>query len=111
MLLLQRFFTVPLLPPLTAPSDLATRRVTAWHMSLFDLNFLQADAGGSPSLVARGLATAQAAAAAEQIQIQVPNEKVCTFLCVCFLIYFCSPVLRLSFYFVCLGWFNHREGW
>ncbi|XP_015885485.1 uncharacterized protein LOC107420925 isoform X2 [Ziziphus jujuba] len=37
----------------------------------------EADAGGSPSLVARGLATAQAAAAAaEQIQIQVPNEKV-----------------------------------
>ncbi|BFG18488.1 hypothetical protein CerSpe_047630 [Prunus speciosa] len=36
----------------------------------------EADAGGSPSLVARGVATAQAAAAAEQIQIQVPNEKV-----------------------------------
>ncbi|KAM2925779.1 hypothetical protein FF1_043247 [Malus domestica] len=36
----------------------------------------EADAGGSPSLVARGVATAQAVAAAEQIQIQVPNEKV-----------------------------------
>uniref|UniRef100_A0A2N9GDM7 K Homology domain-containing protein n=1 Tax=Fagus sylvatica TaxID=28930 RepID=A0A2N9GDM7_FAGSY len=31
---------------------------------------------GSPSLIARGLTTAQAAAASEQIQIQVPNEKV-----------------------------------
>lgn len=111
MLLLQRFVTVPLLPPQNSPSDLATRRVTVWHMSLFALNFWQADAGGSPSLVARGLATAQAAAAAEQIQIQVPNEKVRTSLFVCFLIYFCSAVLHLSFYFVCLGWFNHREGW
>ncbi|XP_022733059.1 far upstream element-binding protein 1-like isoform X2 [Durio zibethinus] len=36
----------------------------------------EADAGGSPSLVARGLATTQAAGAAEQIEIQVPNEKV-----------------------------------
>ncbi|GMY08023.1 far upstream element-binding protein 1-like isoform X2 [Fagus crenata] len=36
----------------------------------------EADAGGSPSLIARGLTTAQAAAASEQIQIQVPNEKV-----------------------------------
>lgn len=36
----------------------------------------EADAGGSPSLVARGLATSQAAAATEQIEIQVPNEKV-----------------------------------
>ncbi|KAM2868881.1 hypothetical protein FF1_016892 [Malus domestica] len=36
----------------------------------------EADAGGSPSLVARGVATALAVAAAEQIQIQVPNEKV-----------------------------------
>ncbi|KAG8472671.1 hypothetical protein CXB51_034551 [Gossypium anomalum] len=35
-----------------------------------------ADAGGSPSLVARGLATTQAAGAADQIEIQVPNEKV-----------------------------------
>ena len=38
--------------------------------------FLQADAGGSPSLVARGLSNSQAASATEQIQIQVPNEKV-----------------------------------
>lgn len=37
---------------------------------------LQADAGGSPSLVARGLATAQASGAAEQVEIKVPNEKV-----------------------------------
>ncbi|OMO79071.1 hypothetical protein COLO4_24569 [Corchorus olitorius] len=36
----------------------------------------EADAGGSPSLVARGLATTQAAGAADQIEIQVPNEKV-----------------------------------
>ncbi|XP_062097801.1 uncharacterized protein LOC133803707 isoform X2 [Humulus lupulus] len=36
----------------------------------------EADAGGSPSLVARGLANSQAASATEQIQIQVPNEKV-----------------------------------
>ncbi|KAG6656256.1 far upstream element-binding protein 1-like isoform X1 [Carya illinoinensis] len=36
----------------------------------------EADAGGSPSLIAKGLTTAQAAAASEQIQIQVPNEKV-----------------------------------
>ncbi|XP_075648964.1 uncharacterized protein LOC142619648 isoform X2 [Castanea sativa] len=36
----------------------------------------EADAGGSPSLIARGLTTAQAAAASEQVQIQVPNEKV-----------------------------------
>ncbi|KAL6316975.1 hypothetical protein AAG906_024514 [Vitis piasezkii] len=35
-----------------------------------------ADAGGSPSLVARGFATAQAVGVAEQVQIQVPNEKV-----------------------------------
>ncbi|KAL2987176.1 hypothetical protein AAZX31_11G013400 [Glycine max] len=37
---------------------------------------LQADAGGSPSLVARGLSPAQATVGSEQIQIQVPNEKV-----------------------------------
>ncbi|GLT93879.1 hypothetical protein SLE2022_116490 [Rubroshorea leprosula] len=36
----------------------------------------EADAGGSPSLVARGLATSQAAGAVDQIEIQVPNEKV-----------------------------------
>ncbi|XAR55693.1 hypothetical protein NMG60_11035861 [Bertholletia excelsa] len=36
----------------------------------------EADAGGSPSLVARGFSTIQAAGAAEQILIQVPNEKV-----------------------------------
>ncbi|XP_021287769.1 far upstream element-binding protein 2 isoform X3 [Herrania umbratica] len=36
----------------------------------------EADAGGSPSLVARGLATTQAAGAADHIEIQVPNEKV-----------------------------------
>ncbi|XP_010246132.1 PREDICTED: far upstream element-binding protein 2-like isoform X2 [Nelumbo nucifera] len=36
----------------------------------------EADAGGSPSLVARGFGTAQASGATEQIQIQVPNEKV-----------------------------------
>ncbi|PIA44247.1 hypothetical protein AQUCO_01700090v1 [Aquilegia coerulea] len=36
----------------------------------------EADAGGSPSLVARGFGTIQASGAAEQIQIQVPNEKV-----------------------------------
>uniref|UniRef100_A0A5B7BGW5 K Homology domain-containing protein n=1 Tax=Davidia involucrata TaxID=16924 RepID=A0A5B7BGW5_DAVIN len=36
----------------------------------------EADAGGSPSLVARGFSTVQDAGAAEQLQIQVPNEKV-----------------------------------
>ncbi|XP_031248745.1 far upstream element-binding protein 2-like isoform X2 [Pistacia vera] len=36
----------------------------------------EADAGGSPSLVARGLATAQAAGIGEQVEIKVPNEKV-----------------------------------
>ncbi|KAL5558611.1 hypothetical protein UlMin_034822 [Ulmus minor] len=36
----------------------------------------EADAGGSPSLVARGLASSHVSAAAEQIQLQVPNEKV-----------------------------------
>ncbi|KAK1386854.1 Far upstream element-binding protein 3 [Heracleum sosnowskyi] len=36
----------------------------------------EADAGGSPALVARGFNTVQATGAGEQIQIQVPNEKV-----------------------------------
>ncbi|XVF63421.1 hypothetical protein PTKIN_Ptkin09bG0085900 [Pterospermum kingtungense] len=36
----------------------------------------EADAGGSPSLVARGVATTQAAKDADSIEIQVPNEKV-----------------------------------
>jgi len=36
----------------------------------------QADAGGSPALVARGLSPAQAIVGSDQIQIQVPNEKV-----------------------------------
>ncbi|XP_028801302.1 far upstream element-binding protein 2 isoform X2 [Neltuma alba] len=36
----------------------------------------EADAGGSPALVARGLSSAQATSGSEQIQIQVPNEKV-----------------------------------
>ncbi|XP_016698220.1 far upstream element-binding protein 3 isoform X6 [Gossypium hirsutum] len=36
----------------------------------------EADAGGSPSLVARGLATTQAAGDADHIEMQVPNEKV-----------------------------------
>ncbi|KAK7308904.1 hypothetical protein RJT34_05231 [Clitoria ternatea] len=36
----------------------------------------EADAGGSPSLVARGLSPAQVTVGSEQIQIQVPNEKV-----------------------------------
>lgn len=37
---------------------------------------MQADAGGSPALVARGLSSAQGTSGSEQIQIQVPNEKV-----------------------------------
>ena len=45
-------------------------------MLLFHFEILQADAGGSPSLVARGLSPAQATVGSEQIQIQVPNEKV-----------------------------------
>ncbi|KAL5776200.1 hypothetical protein ACOSP7_009126 [Xanthoceras sorbifolium] len=36
----------------------------------------EADAGGSPSLVARGLATQQAVGIGEQVEIKVPNEKV-----------------------------------
>ncbi|XP_022773556.1 far upstream element-binding protein 1-like isoform X2 [Durio zibethinus] len=36
----------------------------------------EADAGGSPSLVARGLATTQVAGAANHIEIQIPIEKV-----------------------------------
>ncbi|KAK2371971.1 far upstream element-binding protein [Trifolium repens] len=36
----------------------------------------EADAGGSPALVARGLSPAQAIVGSDQIQIQVPNEKV-----------------------------------
>ncbi|KAL5190980.1 hypothetical protein HKD37_04G010314 [Glycine soja] len=35
-----------------------------------------ADVGDSPSLVARGLSPAQATVGSEQIQIQVPNEKL-----------------------------------
>jgi far upstream element-binding protein len=38
---------------------------------------LQADAGGSPSLVAMGLASsAQTAGVGDQLEIPVPNEKV-----------------------------------
>ncbi|KAK9109961.1 hypothetical protein Sjap_018021 [Stephania japonica] len=36
----------------------------------------EAEAGGSPSLVAKGFGSAQASGPSEQIQIQVPNEKV-----------------------------------
>ncbi|KAL3845706.1 hypothetical protein ACJIZ3_003109 [Penstemon smallii] len=36
----------------------------------------EADAGGSPSLVARGFSTVQAASGGEQVEIQVPMEKV-----------------------------------
>ncbi|MBA0775651.1 hypothetical protein Gotri_010769 [Gossypium trilobum] len=36
----------------------------------------EADAGGSPSLVARGPATTQAAGDADHIEMQVPNEKI-----------------------------------
>ncbi|XP_019423653.1 PREDICTED: far upstream element-binding protein 2-like isoform X1 [Lupinus angustifolius] len=36
----------------------------------------EADAGGSPALVARGISPAQAIVGSEQIQLQVPNEKV-----------------------------------
>ncbi|KAL7265198.1 hypothetical protein ACSBR1_003034 [Camellia fascicularis] len=36
----------------------------------------EADAGGSPSLVARGFGMVQAAGTVEQVLIQVPNEKV-----------------------------------
>ncbi|KAG4202097.1 hypothetical protein ERO13_A05G324701v2 [Gossypium hirsutum] len=43
---------------------------------LVDAVIVEADAGGSPSLVARGLATTQAAGDADHIEIQVPNEKV-----------------------------------
>ncbi|KAG5048847.1 hypothetical protein JHK85_009950 [Glycine max] len=43
---------------------------------LMNVVIAEADAGGSPSLVARGLSPAQATVGSEQIQIQVPNEKV-----------------------------------
>ncbi|CAL1363886.1 unnamed protein product [Linum trigynum] len=36
----------------------------------------EADAGGSPALVARGHPSVQSAAVAEQLEMQVPNEKV-----------------------------------
>ncbi|XP_022973534.1 far upstream element-binding protein 1-like [Cucurbita maxima] len=36
----------------------------------------EADAGGSPSLIAKGLTSSHSIATAEQIQLQVPNEKV-----------------------------------
>nr|XP_043614424.1 far upstream element-binding protein 1-like [Erigeron canadensis] len=36
----------------------------------------EADAGGSPLLVAKGLSNLQSSAAVEQVQIQVPNDKV-----------------------------------
>lgn len=72
---------------------------------------MQADAGGSPSLVARGLATAQAAAAAaEQIQIQVPNEKVYILSLFSFSYTGLFNCASFKLNFVGLGWFNHREG-
>lgn len=46
------------------------------YFLLYHFEILQADAGGSPALVARGLSPAQAIVGSEQIQIQVPNEKV-----------------------------------
>ena len=50
------------------------------YMFLYSLTLdimLQADAGGSPSLVAMGLASsAQTAGAGDQLEIPVPNEKV-----------------------------------
>lgn len=45
-------------------------------ISLHYLIYVQAEAGGSPALVARGIATAQVSGIAEQIEIKVPNEKV-----------------------------------
>ncbi|KAF8018217.1 hypothetical protein BT93_H3187 [Corymbia citriodora subsp. variegata] len=36
----------------------------------------EADAGGSPALVAKGIATAHVPGSAEQIELKVPNEKV-----------------------------------
>uniref|UniRef100_A0A2P2L1A5 Nucleic acid binding protein n=1 Tax=Rhizophora mucronata TaxID=61149 RepID=A0A2P2L1A5_RHIMU len=36
----------------------------------------EADAGGSPSLVARGLPSAQTTGVVDQLEMQVPNEKV-----------------------------------
>lgn len=49
----------------------------------------QADAGGSPSLVARGFSTVQSVVG-DQIEIQVPNEKVF------FLFYFITDLQYLS---------------
>nr|XP_025604451.1 RNA-binding protein Nova-1 [Arachis hypogaea] len=47
-----------------------------FHTLFSFLEILQADAGGSPALVASGLSPAQATMGSEQIQIQAPNEKV-----------------------------------
>ncbi|XP_057719335.1 uncharacterized protein LOC130933733 [Arachis stenosperma] len=49
---------------------------TMFHTLFSFLEILQADAGGSPALVASGLSPAQATMGSEQIQIQAPNEKV-----------------------------------
>lgn len=49
--------------------------ITRVHIFFFHL-IMQADAGGSPALVARGITSSQTPSGSEQIQIQVPNEKV-----------------------------------
>lgn len=73
--------------------------------------FLQADAGGSPSLVARGLAASQVAAATEQIEIQVQNEKVSISLAI--IIFLCNCTFSTQVYLKVTGpgWFNHRQRW
>lgn len=51
---------------------------------------VQADAGGSPSLIARGFATGQTAGATEQFEMKVPNDKV-----MCFFHSFMDPNCKL----------------
>ncbi|GMY35095.1 far upstream element-binding protein 2-like isoform X5 [Fagus crenata] len=66
-----------ILVPATRPVDIiGTSDNINKAQKLISSVIAEADARGSPSLIARGLTTAQAAAASEQIQIQIPNEKV-----------------------------------
>ena len=91
------------------PALISTSSYLWAYISLLHLYILQAEAGGSPSLVARGLSPAQAAAGAEQIQIQVPNEKVIISLFMYDLLML-VPILTLIGFF-CTGWINNRERW
>lgn len=79
---------------------------------------LQADAGGSPSLVARGFNTIQAAGSGEQVQIQVPNDKVSfpipplahSVIDLVHPIFFLESRLMYCDFPV-IGWCDHRKRW